>query len=84
MPVEEVARTVAGHLEAEPERLPTWEALTSLLGGVLRAWLYGLEPTDPTTLAACVALLAAVTVLASLAPARRAARTDPVVTLREE
>jgi len=54
------------------------------LGGVLRTWLYGLEPTDPLTLVASAAILTAVTLLASLAPARKASHTDPAVTLREE
>lgn len=46
--------------------------------------LFGLRPHDPPTLAMSVTLLAAVAALASLLPARRAAKLDPMVALREE
>ena len=54
-------------------------ATTRFLG----ALLYGLSPTDPVTLGVASAILLAVGVLAAWAPARRAARVDPAVTLRE-
>ena len=44
--------------------------------------IYGVTTTDPVTLtSACVGLVGAA-VLAGLVPARRAARADPIVTLR--
>ncbi len=46
--------------------------------------LYGLKPHDAGTMALACALLAAVAVAASLLPARRAARLEPMVALREE
>ena len=46
--------------------------------------LYELKPWDPATLATAVAGLAAVTLLASWIPARRASRLAPTVALREE
>jgi putative ABC transport system permease protein len=48
---------------------------------LLAAYLIGVEPTDPLTLAAVVALLAATALLASFAPAQRAAGVDPVQAL---
>jgi putative ABC transport system permease protein len=54
------------------------------LGRVMRAMLYEVQPADPATLAGVAALLAAVGLLAALVPARRAARVDPVITLRNE
>jgi predicted permease len=51
---------------------------------LVRSVLYGLEPTDPATLAMSVALLLAVAGLAAYLPARRAAGIDPVEALRCE
>jgi putative ABC transport system permease protein len=53
------------------------------LSRVLRGLLHGVSPTDPPTFATAGLLLLAVAALASLLPARRAARLDPVATLRE-
>jgi len=48
------------------------------------AFLYGVKPSDPTTLAISALVLATVGVVAALAPAARAARLDPVDALRED
>jgi putative ABC transport system permease protein len=45
--------------------------------------LFGLQPRDPLTLAAAIALLATIGVLAGWLPARSASRLDPVRVLRE-
>ena len=49
-----------------------------------RSLFFGIEPVDAGSLAAGALLLGVVTVAAALGPARRAARVDPVVTLRSE
>ena len=46
--------------------------------------LFAVEPTDPPTYAAVVALLLLVAALACLAPARRAAAMDPMGVLRAD
>lgn len=51
---------------------------------LLRTLLYGVRPTDPATFLVAVAFLLAVAVFASMAPARRAARVDPVNALRAD
>jgi predicted permease len=50
----------------------------------IESQLYGVTPHDPWTLAACAIVLAAIAALAAWVPARRAARTDPIVALRSE
>ncbi len=55
-----------------------------LLGRVLDSLLFSVSSTDPVTIALVVAGLLVVALLASLIPARRAARVDPMVALRSE
>jgi predicted permease len=50
----------------------------------IESQLYGVVPHDPWTLATCALMLAAIAALAAWIPARRAARTDPIVALRSE
>ena len=54
------------------------------LGAASKAFLYQLEPTDPRAFASAVAVLLLAAVAASVIPARRAARVEPVVALRAE
>ena len=51
---------------------------------LIAALLFGLQPTDPATIAIAVLVLITVSALASYLPARRAARVDPMVALRAE
>jgi putative ABC transport system permease protein len=55
-------------------------ALTRTLSGLL----YAVKPTDPVTFIAVSLLLSAVALLACYIPARRAARLDPLKTLRHD
>ena len=55
-----------------------------LASRLLTSQLFGVEPTDPATLAGSCALLAAVTIAASYFPARRAAGLQPMTSLRAE
>ncbi len=50
---------------------------------LLAALLHGVEPTDGPTFVAAPVVLAVVTLIASWVPARRAARVDPLVAIRE-
>jgi predicted permease len=59
-------------------------ALSLALATALRGVLFGVTPTDARTYAAVFALLTGVSLAASYFPARRAARVDPIVALRED
>ena len=54
------------------------------LSRLLASSLFGVQPTDPATLAAVSAVVLVVALLASYVPARRAADVDPVSALRTE
>ena len=78
-------------------RLVVKQGLMLALGGVgiglilslavtrfMSSMLIGVSATDPVTLVGVAALFAAVAVLASYVPAKRATRIDPAIALREE
>ena len=58
--------------------------LALAVGRAAASMLFGLQPSDPVTIGASVAGLAVVAIAASLLPAMRAARVEPMVALREE
>jgi putative ABC transport system permease protein len=78
-------------------RLVAWQSLglagrgliVGLLGGVavglmMGSLLFGTSPADPATLGSVAAILTAVTIGATVIPAWRASRIDPVIALRSE
>jgi putative ABC transport system permease protein len=60
-------------------------ALLSLaMTKVFSSLLFDVKPSDPATVAAAAATIAAVTLLASYVPARRASRLNPMAALRDD
>jgi putative ABC transport system permease protein len=64
--------------------LITGTAIALYIARTTTAFLFGLTASDPTTIASATISLAAVTLVASWIPARRAARLQPTIALREE
>ncbi len=90
-------RMALGAGRAEIYRLVLADGLRSSAAGIgiglvaafpaarlLRSQLYGVSPSDPLTYAGIVVLLTGVAIAATLVPARRAARVDPMIALRAE
>jgi predicted permease len=77
MVVSDALRLVAGGLLVG---LPAVWATTRLVSGML----FGLTPTDPTTIALAVGLIVATALVAACLPARRAIRIDPITALKTE
>lgn len=55
-----------------------------VLTRLMETLLFAVRPNDPVTLAGVAALIAAVAAAASLIPALRATRVDPLVALKDE
>jgi ABC-type lipoprotein release transport system permease subunit len=51
---------------------------------VIASLLFGVEPTDPATIAAVVGTIVGIALLACFLPARRATLVDPMLVLRDE
>jgi predicted permease len=87
-------------LGATPHRVRTLVILTAmgsvvpgLVGGAMlavasssamRSVIYGVSPLDPVSLSGAVGILALAAVVATLGPARRATRVDPLLAIRAE
>ena len=59
-------------------------ALVAVAGDGIQNVLFGVSARDPLIYAAVVALVAVISLVASLVPARRATRVDPMIALRAE
>jgi ABC-type antimicrobial peptide transport system permease subunit len=59
-------------------------AVALALGRLVQALLFQIRPSDPVVLAGVVLVLGAAAALACFAPARRATRADPAISLRYE
>jgi putative ABC transport system permease protein len=90
-------RTALGARTADVVRLVIIEGMSPALIGIavgtlaalaaariLERLVFGISASDPLTLAAVAATLAIVALMASLVPAYRAARLDPLTVLRAE
>ena len=58
--------------------------LARLAGSGIQNILFGVSATDPATYASVFALITVVSLVATLVPARRATRVDPMIALRSE
>jgi putative ABC transport system permease protein len=90
-------RLALGALRGEIVKQFLMQGVTVTLVGCVAGWglamasaralsgmLYGVSPSDATTLSGVILIVLAVAAVASLAPAIRAARVDPMQVLREE
>jgi hypothetical protein len=90
-------RMALGAQRSDVVRLAVWQALratatgagagliaAAVLSRAVRALLFRVQPADPATLVASIALLLAVAAAAAFVPARRAAQVDPMEALRCE
>jgi putative ABC transport system permease protein len=80
---------VLGMVVADSMRPVVWGTIAGVAGAlavtrVLRGLVYGVGVTDPVSFGSAIAALIVVAMAASLVPARRAAKVDPIVALRAD
>jgi ABC-type antimicrobial peptide transport system permease subunit len=83
------AGEVLRHVLAQAARIAIGGTAIGLVAAVpasryIRSQLYGVKPTDPTTLIGVIAVLVLASLAAAYLPARRATRVDPVIALRSD
>jgi ABC-type antimicrobial peptide transport system permease subunit len=83
-PIEIIGLVLSQHLRLVGIGLAVGVVGSLLLARAISTFLYRTQPTDPLTFAAVIALVIAVGVIACWLPASRAARTDPMRSLRTE
>jgi putative ABC transport system permease protein len=82
---ETVLRSVVAHgLTLTLLGLAAGLAAALVLTRLMKTLLFEVSPSDPATLAGVAALITVVAAAASLVPALRATRVDPIVALRDE
>jgi predicted permease len=80
-----VLRTVMGHgLKLTCVGVVAGLAAALVLTRLMETLLFEVRPNDPATLAGVAAIITAVAAAASLVPAFRATRVDPIVALKDE
>jgi ABC-type antimicrobial peptide transport system permease subunit len=60
------------------------QILAAVAGAGIQNILFGVSARDPLTYAAVIALITVVSLIATLIPAQRATRVDPMIALRAE
>jgi ABC-type antimicrobial peptide transport system permease subunit len=81
----DVIRDVLGHgLRLAALGVSIGLALSLAITRLMSALLFGTSPTDVATFAGAATLLTLIAAIASLIPALRASRVDPLVALRDE
>ncbi|HXI42827.1 MAG TPA: FtsX-like permease family protein [Bryobacteraceae bacterium] len=83
-PSQIVAQVAGGVAPLLGSGIATGLLLTLLANRALRSVLFGVSPTDAMTLGGAVVTLTIVSVVATLVPARRAAKIDPLEAIRSE
>lgn len=78
------SRVLAGALGLAGAGVVLGVAGSWYLAGTARSLVFGVEPVDPLAFSLAAVILVAVTLLASLLPAIRATRVDPVEAIRSE